>query len=139
MRNSLIVITLMLGAIIALAGCGQPVPTLGAPTVTPTAPPPTPTANIAVATIPDPPAQGQVEIIVIVTDKDGEPINDAVVFVFADHTAMSGMGVTGPATKQGDGRYVFKANFGMSGDWKFTVQVKKPPLDISKQVRLLSK
>lgn len=137
MRNSFLVLTIMLGALIVLPGCGQPTPTAAPPTVTPTVRPPKPTAKITIETVPTPPNHGEVEILLTVTDSNGLPINNADVFVYADHVTMTGMGTTGTAIEKGDGKYTFKGNFGMTGDWKLTIQVQKPPLDDFKEFRLL--
>lgn len=74
--------------------------------------------------------------MVTVNDASGQPIPDADVFVFADHTEMKGMNMNGRATPQGGGRYTIAANFSMSGPWKVTVQVKKTPLDVAQEFNL---
>jgi hypothetical protein len=59
-----------------------------------------------------------------VTDASGNPIEGATVDVSADHTDMTGMGMSGAATDQGAGRYSVNANFSMTGNWKLTVYVR---------------
>lgn len=92
--------------------------------------------NIAVSTTPDPAAVGDLELFFTLTDADGNPIEGAKVDVSADHTDMSGMGMSGLATEQGGGRYSIKANFGMSGNWKLAVYVRKDGLDYKETIPL---
>jgi uncharacterized lipoprotein YmbA len=73
--------------------------------------------NIVVASNPSPAMMGDVELMLTITDKDGNPIEGAAVNVAADHTDMSGMGMNGLATDQGGGKYSIKANFSESGNW----------------------
>lgn len=91
---------------------------------------------IELVTNPNPPTQGPVEIIVNVKDASGQPIANADVFVSGNHTEMTGMSMNGKATSLGNGRYAIKANFGMAGNWKLQVQVKKPPLNTVKEFAL---
>jgi len=72
----------------------------------------------------------------MVNDPNGEPIPDADVFIFADHTEMKGMSMNGRATAQGGGRYTTTASFAHSGKWKVTVQVKKAPLGLVEEFHL---
>ena len=92
--------------------------------------------NISLTTNPDPPKSGDVELIVTVNDTSGQPIPDADVFIFADHTEMEGMSMNGQATAQGGGRYAITAGFEHEGKWKVTVQVKKAPLDEAQEFSL---
>jgi len=85
--------------------------------------------NIAVSTKPNPAAMGDIELVFIITDAVGNPIEGAKVDVSADHTDMTGMGMNGPATDQGGGKYAINANFSMSGNWKLKVYVRKDGLD----------
>ncbi|MGZ9164702.1 MAG: FixH family protein, partial [Anaerolineales bacterium] len=85
--------------------------------------------NIKVETNPTPAMQGDVELILIITDANGNPIEGAKVDVGADHTDMTGMGMSGLATEQGGGKYSIKANFSDSGTWKLTINVRKGELD----------
>ena len=80
--------------------------------------------NIKLESNPTPAVVGDAELIFTVTDADGNPIEDARVDVSADHTDMSGMGMSGAATDQGSGRYSINANFSMTGTWKLTVYVR---------------
>jgi hypothetical protein len=74
--------------------------------------------NITVESNPSPAMMGDMELILTITDGDGKPIEGATVDVSADHTDMTGMGMSGLATEQGGGRYSINANFSMSGNWK---------------------
>src|SRR5574339_222089 len=98
----------------ALAACGS--------AATPTAVSSS-TVNIQAETNPNPPTMGDIELILTVTDANGDPIEDATVDVSADHTDMTGMTMSGAATDQGAGKYSIQANFSMSGNWKIKVYV----------------
>ena len=80
--------------------------------------------NIQVESEPSPVVVGDAELVFTITDASGNPIEGARVDVSADHTDMSGMGMSGAATDQGSGRYSINANFSMSGNWKLTVYVR---------------
>ena len=80
--------------------------------------------NIKVESDPTPAVAGDAELIFTLTDVSGNPIEGARVDVSADHTDMSGMGMSGAATDQGSGRYSINANFSMTGKWKLTVYVR---------------
>lgn len=125
----LTVVTLMLLAVLAstLSGCGA------TPSPSPSAAGP----SISLTTNPDPPTGGDVELVVMVNDAQGQPISDADVYLFVDHTDMQGMGMNGKATPQGNGRYAITAGFEMAGNWKVTVQVKKSPLDVAQDFTLV--
>lgn len=113
-----------------LAACGtasKPASPAGAP------------VNIKLETNPDPAQVGDVELAFTITDENGSPIEGAQVDVNADHTDMSGMSMGGPATGQGSGRYVIKANFSMSGNWLVTVYVRKGELDEKQDIPLVVK
>jgi hypothetical protein len=60
--------------------------------------------NIAVSTNPSPAMMGDMELVLMITDGDGNPIEGATVDVSADHTDMTGMTMSG-ATDQGGGKY----------------------------------
>jgi FtsP/CotA-like multicopper oxidase with cupredoxin domain len=60
----------------------------------------------------------------------------ATVNVSADHTDITGMGLSGAATDQCAGKYSIKANFSMSGNWKIKVYVRKDGLDYSEEIDL---
>ena len=111
-----------------LAACGG--------TATPADTTPTKPVNIAVSTTPNPVMTGDVEIVFTITDADGSPIEGAKVDVSADHTDMTGMGMNGPATDQGGGKYAINANFSMSGNWKLKLYVRKDGLDYQEDIDL---
>lgn len=90
--------------------------------------------NIQLETNPNPAVMGDMELILTITDGDGKPIEGATVDVSADHTDMTGMGMSGLATEQGGGRYFINANFSMSGNWKLTVYVRKGGLDYKEDI-----
>ena len=92
--------------------------------------------NIVVASNPSPAMMGDVELMLTITDKDGNPIEGAAVDVAADHTDMSGMDMNGLATDQGGGKYSIKANFAESGNWMLTVKVTKDSLDYKEDIEL---
>ena len=119
MRSIFATLTLFGILSLVLAACGG----AGAPTPTPASP----GAQISLTTNPNPPQIGNVELIVMVNDANGQPIADAEVYVFADHTDMQGMNMNGKATAQGNGRYAITADFSMSGQWKVTLQVRGAP------------
>ena len=77
---------------------------------------------------------GDVELLLTVTDKDGNPIEGAKVDVGADHTDMMGMGMTGQATEQGSGKYSIKASFSDAGTWKLSIYVRKGELDYKEEI-----
>ena len=90
--------------------------------------------NIVVTSNPSPAMMGDVQLMLTITDKDGNPIEGAAVNVAADHTDMSGMGMNGLATDQGGGKYSIKANFAESGNWMLTVKVTKDSLDYEEDI-----
>ena len=92
--------------------------------------------NIQVETNPTPAVMGDMEVVLTITDADGQPIEGATVDVSAKHTDMSGMDMGGTATEQGSGRYSINANFSMSGNWKLTVYVRKDGLDYKEEIQL---
>ena len=92
--------------------------------------------NIKLETNPDQAMMGDVELVLTITDQNSNPIEGAVVDVSADHTDMTGMNMGGPATGQGNGKYVIKANFSMSGNWLITVYVRKGELDEKQDIPL---
>lgn len=85
----------------------------------------TDSVNITLATNPGSPQMGQLELVATVKDEQGQPINNAEVYIFANHTGHGGMDVQGKATNQGEGRYAVTVDFSMSGIWKVTVQVNQ--------------
>ena len=92
--------------------------------------------NIKVETNPAPAMMGDLELVLTITDADGEPIEGATVDLSAEHTDMSGMDMSGVATDQGGGRYSIRSNFSMSGNWKLTVYVRKAGLDYKEEIEL---
>jgi hypothetical protein len=90
--------------------------------------------KIQVETSPSPAMMGDVELVFTITDANGSPIEGATVDVSADHTDMTGMGMSGVATDQGGGQYSIKAGFSMSGNWKLTVYVRKDGLDFQEDI-----
>jgi hypothetical protein len=80
--------------------------------------------NIKVESNPSPAVVGDAELIFTIADASGKLMEGARVDVSADHTDMSGMGMSGAATDQGAGRYSINANFSMNGNWKLTVYVR---------------
>jgi hypothetical protein len=119
MRNAIVISMLVIISVL-LAACGS--------AVTPAAIASKP-VNIKIETNPSPAIIGDTELVLNITDANGNPIEGATVDVSADHTDMSGMNMNGLATDQGGGRYSIKANFSMSGNWKVTMYVRKDGLD----------
>ena len=118
--RKMIFISMLVALSVLLAACGSaatPAPTSSKP------------VNIKFETNPNPATMGDMELVLIITDANGQPIEGAKVDVSVDHTDMSGMGMSGLATDQGSGKYSIKANFVMSGNWKLTVYVRKDTLD----------
>jgi hypothetical protein len=91
--------------------------------------------KIVVESNPSPAVVGDVELYFTITDKDGNPIEGASVNVSADHTDMSGMGMSGLATDQGGGKYSIKANFAEKGNWKLTVKVTRDTLEYEEDIK----
>lgn len=125
MRHSFVLLTLLIATALAVSACNNS----GA---TPTSA----LASVILTTSPSPPTSGNIELTATVKDASGQPLDGAEVFVFGNHTEMTGMTTNGKATAQGAGRYTLRANFGMAGTWKVTVQVKKPPLDVTQSFNL---
>ena len=127
MKKRLLVGFIMGVLVLGLAACGSQ----------PTSPSSNGEVTIALETDPNPPTMGDVELIVQVTDAQGNPLEGARVDVGADHTDMTGMGMHGPASEQGDGRYAIKANFSMTGNWKITVYVRQGDLDVKQDISIV--
>ena len=90
--------------------------------------------NITVETNPNPAMMGDIELVLTITDANGNPIEGATMDVSADHTDMTGMDMSGLATEQGSGKYAINANFEMSGNWTLTVYVRKEGLDYQEEI-----
>lgn len=114
--RKLIFVSLLVVLSVLLAACGS--------STTPIAESSGKPVNIQVESNPSPAIVGDAELIFTITDAQGNPIEGARVDVSADHTDMSGMGMSGAATDQGAGKYSINANFSMSGNWKLTVYVR---------------
>ena len=84
----------------------------------------------------NPATMGDLELILIVTDANGNPMEGATVDVTATHTDMTGMDMSGAATEHGGGKYAINANFSHSGNWKLKVYVRKEGLDYSEEIDL---
>lgn len=124
-----ILISLVLALSIVLAACGS--------SATPTPENSSKPVNIKVESKPSPVSVGDAELIFTITDASDNPIEGAAVDVSADHTDMTGMGMSGAATDQGFGKYSINANFSMSGNWKLTVYVRNGQgLDYKEDVEL---
>ena len=117
---------LLVGLSVLLAACGS----AATPADTASAKP----VNIEFETNPNPTMLGDIELILTITDANGNPIEGAKMDVSVDHTDMSGMGMSGLATEQGGGRYAINANFSMSGNWRLTVYVRKDGLDYKEDI-----
>ena len=110
-RRKLLSITA--AVLVVLTACGQaPVPNPDAP-------------RIELSTNPTPLKRGDAEIIVMVKDKDGKPVEGAVVNVSYDMTSMAMGATSGKATGGIGGRYTIKTSFDHTGTAKFTIQVDK--------------
>lgn len=126
--RKLIFISLLVSVSILLVGCGS--------TATPASPGSSKPVNVTVETNPNPAATGDIEIVLTITDANGNLIEGATVDVAADHTDMSGMTMSGLATEQSSGIYAIDANFSMSGNWMLTVYVRKKGLDYKEDIDL---
>jgi len=124
MRNAIFISMFVIISVL-LAACGS--------TLTPAATASKP-VNVKIETDPSPAIMGDMELVLNITDANGNPIEGATVDVSADHTDMSGMNMSGLATDQGGGRYSIKANFSMSGNWKVTVYIRKDGLDYKENI-----
>ena len=114
------ILNLVFVLIALLTACGQP------PKPTPTPAPSGP--KIEFTTNPTPLKKGDAELIVMVKDKDGKPIEGAEVNISYSMTTMNMGNTSGKATDEGGGRYTIKTTFDHAGNLKFTVQVDKPGL-----------
>lgn len=124
--RKMIFISLLVALSVLLAACG------GA--ATPAESTATKQVNIKFETNPNPAMKGDMELLLTITDANGIPIEGAKVDVSADHTDMSGMGMSGLATEQGRGKYSIKATFSDSGNWILTIYVRKGELDYNEDI-----
>ena len=125
--RKIIFISIIVMASVLLAACGS----AATPAATSSKP-----VNIKVETSPAPPMMGDIELVLTVTDANGNPIEGATVDVSAVHTDMTDMDMSGAATEQGGGKYAIQANFSMSGNWELKVYVRKEGLDYSEEIAL---
>ncbi len=124
--RKMIFINMLVALSVLLAACGS--------AVTPAESPSTKQVNIKLETNPSPAMKGDVELMLTITDANGNPIEGAKVDVGADHPAMAGMGMSGLAVEQGGGKYSIKANFSDAGDWALTIYVRKGELDYKEEI-----
>ena len=84
--------------------------------------------NIAFSTDPSPLKKGPGTLIVLLTDKDGKPVEGADVKLNVTMTTMDMGTMTGTATDEGDGKYTIKTNFDHAGGLKIVVEATKDKL-----------
>ena len=125
--KKLIFVSMLVTLAVVLAACG----TSAAPRAAPVS---ASQGSVKVETNPSPAVVGDVELILTITDANGNLLEGATVNVSADHPSMAGMGMSGLATEQGGGKYSIKANFSDPGDWKLTVQTTKDALDFKEEI-----
>ena len=126
--RKVIFVSLLVGLSIFLSACGG----ASAPVED------TSSVNITLETKPNPiMMENDAELILIITDANGNPIEGATVDVSAEHTGHSMVGpMSGVATEQGNGRYAINTAFSMSGAWKMTVYVRKEGLDYQEEIEI---
>jgi hypothetical protein len=124
--KKVIFVSMLVSLAVVLAACGSSAAPASAPASASQ-------GSIKVETNPSPAVVGDVELILAITDANGNPLEGATVNVSADHPSMAGMGMSGLATEQGGGKYSIKANFSDPGDWKLSVQVTKDSLDFKEE------
>jgi len=126
--RKIVLVSLFVMLAVLLAACGSSAPAAESTS--------SKDVNIVLASVPSPAAVGDVQLLLTVTDKDGNPLEGATVTVAAEHPSMAGMGMSGQATDQGGGKYSIKANFSDPGDWVLTVTVTKDSLDYKEDIDL---
>jgi len=92
--------------------------------------------NIQVESDPNPAVVGDITLTLHITDGNGAPLDGARVDVSVDHSDMTGMTMSGPASEQEAGSYAITADFSMSGNWKMTIYVRKDSLDYKEEFDL---
>ena len=89
--------------------------------------------QIAVTTDPNPPKPGPVTITVEVMDKQGSPVDDAKVLLYAGMPSMGHGGIEGELEALGSGKYQGKGTFSMGGAGRIDVEVNKEGIPAEKQ------
>ena len=128
--RKLVLIPMLVLLSVLLAACGSRSAVTPAPQVSGKP------VNIKLETNPNPAAVGDLELVLNITDANGDPLEGATVDVTATHVDMAGMDMSGAATEQGVGKYAINANFSMSGNWKLKVYVRREGLDYSEELDL---
>ena len=88
--------------------------------------------KITFSTDPSPLKKGSGTLIILLTDKDGKPVEGAAVKLSVSMTTMDMGAKTGTATDEGGGKYTIKTNFDHAGGLKIIVEAAKDNL-IGKQ------
>lgn len=84
------------------------------------------TSAISLSTDPNPVQLGQNTFVMLVKDKDGKAVDNAIVSFDLNMTTMN-MGIQqGNATPQGNGKYLTVGRLSMLGPWRFSVIVAMP-------------
>lgn len=126
--RSVYLIVIVVSLSFLLAACGGSGASTPAATTAP--------VTITLSTNPNLAMMGDVTFTLVITDENGDPLEGARVDISIDHTDMTGMDMSGPATEQGEGKYAINANLSMSGNWKMTVYVRKDSLDYKEDIDL---
>jgi hypothetical protein len=89
---------------------------------------PTPEANVDIALTvdPDPPAVGKSELVIVLTDDTGAPVDGATVNVRGDMNHAGMTPVQGATDVSDGGVYRIPFDWTMGGDWILTVSVALP-------------
>jgi len=80
---------------------------------------------VRLSSSPTPPIRGIGTLEAVVTDTQGQPINDARVLFDLDMTTMSHGKNIVAAAPQGNGRYVGQVRFMMPGPWRVIAVVEQ--------------